>query len=318
VVRNSYARSTHRPVSRIARIADQQHGVFSRQQAFEAGLTRDQIDYRVSTRAFVTSDHGVYKVAGSPSTWKQRLMAACLAGPAVASHRAAGTLWSFPGMPNEIMEVTALRHRRRHAVEVTWHESRHLGERDVTTIEGIPVTRPVRTFLDLGLVLSSTELEAVLDHGLHRHLLDLATIWRRLEELGDLRPGATRVRALLDRRVAERPAESVLETRFRQLVRDAGLPKPTPQYEIRVNGSRVRVDFAYPDVEIAIELDGAAYHSGEAAKKRDRHRDLRLGAIGWRVLRFDWDEVTRTPEHVLKMLDAYLDRDNSGRDTPRT
>jgi very-short-patch-repair endonuclease len=59
---------------------------------------------------------------------------------------------------------------------------------------------------------------------------------------------------------------------------------------------------------IGIELDGTAYHSGERAERRDGRRDTQLGALGWRVLRFGWDEVTRTPDYVLGTLDASLMR----------
>jgi very-short-patch-repair endonuclease len=298
--------------ARIAATAARQHSVFSRQQAFDAGFTRGMINRRQKSRKWLAADYAVYRVAGTSPSWRQRLMAACLAGPAVASHRSAGILWDFPGMPDEIVEVTALRHRRRRSSDVIWHESYHLTERDITEIEGIPCTRPVRTFLDLGVILSPDELEAVLNQGIRRSLLSVPAIGRRLEALGPLRRGTAVVRAVLDRHVPGRRApESVLETRFLQLVRSARLPEPVPQHQVR-SGDRViaRVDFAYVDRRIAIELDGATYHSGERAEKRDRRRDHRVGALGWRVLHFDWDEVTGTPEYVLQTLDAYLEQHN--------
>jgi very-short-patch-repair endonuclease len=296
---------THRALDAIVSdILERQHGAISRQQAREQGFTDRMIDWRVNRGRWEPVDFGVYRVAGDPETRWQRLMAACLAGPAVASHRAAGILWNVPSMPEEIVEVTALRHRRRRASDVIWHESYHLADRDVTEIEGIPVTRPVRTFLDLGAVLSAAVLEEVLDDGRRRNLLDIPAIWRRLEQLGDLRPGAMRVRRVLESRVAgDRPSESVLETRFRQLLRNADLPIPTAQFEIRVgSGSIARVDFAYPELSLAIELDGAAYHSSERAKRRDRSRENELVALGWRVLRFTWEDVRDRPTAVVSDL----------------
>jgi very-short-patch-repair endonuclease len=287
----------------ISRYANRQHGGFTRSQALEAGFSSSAISRRRISGLWEGVDHIVYRLAGTPSSWKQQLMAACLAGPAVASHRAAAILWEFPGMPADIIEVTALRHQRRRASHVTWHESRHLTKRDVTEVDRVPVTRPVRTFLDLGVVLNSNQLEEVLDNGLRRNLLDIAAIWRRVDELGDLRPGSKRVRGVLGFRVAgDRPAESVLETRFRHLVRGAGLPMPTPQFEIRVNGSTARVDFAYPEFRLAIELDGAAYHSSSRARGRDRLRENQLVALGWRVLRFTWEDVRDQPAAVLNAM----------------
>jgi very-short-patch-repair endonuclease len=306
---NPHGLRTHRGAdARIAAVALRQHGAFSREQAVEAGFTRGMIDYRLATGRWAIADFGVYRSATTPPNWAQRLIAACLAGPAVASHRAAGIIWGFPGMPDGIVEVTALRHRRRRRSDVVWHESFHLTERDITEIEGVRATRPVRTFVDLGAVLSSSQLEEVLDNGLHRNVIDIAAIWRRLDEFGDLRPGAIRVRALLESRVSgDRPAESVLETRFRQLMRGTDLPMPTPQFEIGLaSGRTARVDFAYPNVNLGIELDGAAYHSGQQARSRDRSRDNRLGALGWRILRYSWQDLRDRPNVVIAEVRTAL------------
>jgi very-short-patch-repair endonuclease len=296
---------THREVA-IARVAERQFGAFTRKQALHVGFTVDVIKKRLARGVWKLIDHNVYRSSATPATWHQRLIAACLGGPAVASHRSAGQLWDFPGMSDDLVEVTALRHRRRHAARVIWHESYHLTERDITEIEGIPCTRPVRTFLDLGVVLSPNELEQVLNEGIRRNLLSVSAIARRLEEFGPLRPGTKVVRAVLDRHVPNRRGpESVLETRFLQLVRSARLPEPIPQFHVKLgDGAVVRLDFAYPHHRIAIELDGAAYHSGELADQRDRRRDTRLAALGWRVLRFGWDDVTRTPDYVLGTMRA--------------
>lgn len=296
---------THREDA-LAGAAERQFGAFTREQALRFGFTAAAIKKRLARRAWVLVDRNVYRISATPETWNQRLMAACLAGPAVASHRSAGRILEFAGMPEDLVEVTALRHRRRRASDVIWHESFHLSERDVTQIGGIPVTRPVRTFLDLGVVLSPDELETVLNEGIRRNLLSVPAIARRLEELGPLRHGTGVVRVVLDRQAPGRRApESVLETKFLQLIRSAGLPEPVPQFRVNLGGGAIaRVDFAYPRRRVAIELDGAAYHSGELAERRDRRRDNRLGAVGWRVLRFGWDDVTRSPDHVVGMMRA--------------
>lgn len=310
---HSDASRTHRTVeARLAAIAARQHTVFSRRQALDAGFTRGMINRRQSSGRWLSADYAVYRIAGAAPNWHQRLMAACLAGPAVSSHRAAGSLWDFPGMPDGIVEVTALRHRRRRAADVTWHESYHLTEREITELEGIPVTRPVRTFIDLGVVLTPSHLEEVLDDGLRRNLLDIAAVWRRIEQLGDLRPGARVVQAVLDSRASgDRPAESVLETRFRQLLRGSRLALPVAQFEVRAGNTLIaRVDFAYPELCLAIELDGAAYHSSERGRQRDRTRDNCLAALGWRVLRFTWEDLRDRSSAVIAAVDACIEQHN--------
>jgi hypothetical protein len=192
------------------------------------------ISKRLASGLWRGVDRNVYAFASTPSSWRQRVLAACLAGPAVASHRAAGWLWSLPGMGGDHVEVTALRHRRRRASDVIWHESFHLEARDVTEVDGIPVTRPVRTFLDLASLLSEPHLEEVLNEGIRRNLMSVPAVGLRLQQLGQLRRGAGRARRVLDSYVpGQRPPESVLETRYLQLIRSAGLPIGVPQYEVR-------------------------------------------------------------------------------------
>jgi very-short-patch-repair endonuclease len=292
----------------LERTAKPQHGAFTRQQALEAGMSPRQLHRRVLDGRVVAIDRGVYRHATTPESWQQRLIAACLAGPAVASHRSAGLLWDFPTMPSEVLEVTALRHRRRKAADVIWHESYHLTALDITELDGIAVTRPVRTFLDLGWVLTANQLEEVLNEGLRRNLLSVPAVWQRLEELGLLRPGAGRVRKVLRGHVpGQRRPESVLETRFLQLIRAARVPEPVGQHEVRVADQLIaRIDFAYPELKLAIELDGKAYHFGERAECRDRGRENALVALHWRVLRFDWEDVTRRPDYVIATLRGAL------------
>ena len=56
----------------------------------------------------------------------------------------------------------------------------------------------------------------------------------------------------------------------------------TPQFRIE----SYIVDFAFPDVKLAIEADGIAYHTGDR-RERDRKRDWRLKTqFGWTVMRF--------------------------------
>jgi hypothetical protein len=285
----------------IARLASGQHGVFNRAQAIDAGMHRSAIDRRVNTGEWETVDYAVYRVAGTPPSWRQRLMAACLAGPAVASHRSAAALWGFVDCDEGLVEITALRHRRRYRGDVVWHESRHLDSADVTARHDIPVTRPLRTLLDLGVVTDADRLEELLDDGLRRGWFSIPTVWRQWQDLGGvLRPGGRVVRAVLERKAAgERPVGSILETRFRQVLRRAGLPDPVPQYEVYDGDEFVaRVDFAYPEYGVVIEVDGEERHVGRSPRRRDARRDRRLVALSFRPLRFHWDDVRDDPETV--------------------
>ena len=160
------AQRTHRE---LAAVANRQYGAFTRKQAFAAGFSRRAIGYRLRTAQWLPIDFGVYREATTPGSWHQRLLAACLAGPAFASHRAAARLSGL--LDPAPVEVAALRHRRRRSADVIWHESQALFDNDVTEIEGIPTTRPTRTVIDLALVLGDTEYARVYDEAVRRRLV---------------------------------------------------------------------------------------------------------------------------------------------------
>src|ERR671923_2239980 len=91
----------------IARLAAAQHGVFDRAQALRTGATRGLIEHRLRTGRWERLSVGVYRLAGSGSSWLQDLLAACLAWGAgvVVSHRAAAALWRILGFDAGIIEL---------------------------------------------------------------------------------------------------------------------------------------------------------------------------------------------------------------------
>gem|GEM_PF-6164736 len=91
----------------LTELAASQYGVFSRLQAREYGLGEDAIAWRIETRRWELLHPNVYRIAGTPESWRQLLQAACLAhdGRAVVSHRSAAALWNMPGFEPAIVEV---------------------------------------------------------------------------------------------------------------------------------------------------------------------------------------------------------------------
>jgi very-short-patch-repair endonuclease len=85
-------------------------------------------------------------------------------------------------------------------------------------------------------------------------------------------------------RLGEGPAsESRLETRVRRVLHGAGL-RPVRQHPVVVDGRRYRLDFAWPDLRLAVEPDGYAAHGSRAAFERDRRRWADLTSAGWRLV----------------------------------
>jgi hypothetical protein len=159
----------------------------------------------------------------------------------------------------------------------------YLPDADITVINGLPLTTPGRTTVDLLRSLRRPFALSVADAMVRAGLVTTAELARRIGRLGGY-PGIIQARELLpliDPR-AESPGESWLRLRLI----DAGFPHPHPQYEVIDHRDRViaRLDLAYPEIQLATEYDGAPYHSDDDDQAHDgERRDLLTDAYGWRI-----------------------------------
>lgn len=293
-------------LSALAVTTRRQHGLFTRSQAHAVGVTNALIEHRLETGELIALDYGVYASALTPPSWHQHLLAVCLASPAAASHRAAGALWRGPGLLQAMLEVTAVRHLRRSTQDVIWHESYFLDERDVTEIDGIPVTSATRTVLDLAAVLDEDHLIRVLDDMLRRRLTSIEKLGKELERMGPRRPGARRMRAVLERRIGVVVPETDLETVFDNLLRRHGLPEPERQVWVDTEFGRYRMDFAYTKYRIGMEPMGRQAHADQWDD--DMARFAALSALDWQMLPFSNFDVRQREQTVVRAVTAALVR----------
>ncbi len=170
---------------RLLKLAGQQHYVVTHDQLREFGSNK-QIVSRQSAGLFESVHGSVYRIVGSPATWRQELMTACLAtsGVSAASFRSAAQMWSLPG-GEELVEVSGPRHDRTQYKGIRTHESFFLTDLDVTYIDSIPVTRPARVICDLGLLVKRGEmsvetLELAMHEAFRRDLLDVTRVSARV------------------------------------------------------------------------------------------------------------------------------------------
>jgi very-short-patch-repair endonuclease len=179
-------------------------------------------------------------------------------------------------------------------------------------IEGIPVTPPWVTLLDVCYAMPHAEAGGVLDDSLRRGLVSLPQMRWALEMFGGPgHPGSARLRALLRERgaVGTRyvPPESDLEEYLYKLVAaDRHLPEPVRQHQMWDGTRWRRFDLAWPEYRLAVEVDGWEAHGTREAFQDDRTRDARMLAIGWRTLRFTWHDVVDRPAYVLTTIRATL------------
>lgn len=204
---------------------------------------------------------------------------------AVLSHASAAALWGVRRpRRSSLIDVSVPRPGDACHDGIRVHRRRSLRPEDVTTRRGIPVTTPACTIVDVAQGLSSQALERVVNEA---DKLDLVHPEALREYAHDLRrPGAGRVRRLLDETTFSL-TDSVLEQRFLEIAKAAGLPKPETQALVQGH----RVDFDWPDLGLVVETDGARFHRTALEQTADRRRDQALTAAGLTVLRFTHAQV---------------------------
>ena len=294
----------------VAQLATRQHGLITAAQVASFPAPRPLATRRLAAGRWVEVAEGVFRVAGAPVTWHSQQLAAVLAAGAgaVASHRAAGVLWGLDGCRPGLPEVTVPRGRRYRPDHARAHQSTDLHLVRPVTREGIPTTPPARTLLDLGAVVPLGRVHLAVDDARRRRLVTwddlLATLVAHARRG---RGGVAKLRAILDEHFGE---TAVTESGFERLVVarlvQAGLPRPVLQHEVVVGGRNFRLDLAYPDQRIAIELDGSI-HLRRDVWEADHARQNALVLAGWMVLRFTWrDYLDRGPFLVGEVRRALL------------
>ncbi|MEA2434997.1 MAG: hypothetical protein QOG54_2454 [Actinomycetota bacterium] len=292
-----------KPDDACDRIAADQHWAISRDQALNVGMTARMIGSRLKVGSWRLELPNTYVVNNAPSSWMQRLFAAWLwAGlDSVISHRAAGALWCLDGCPSDFVEVATRRNLRSTSVLV---HSAHEGPR--LRRKGLPVPSVEWTVAQLASVLAADRLDQVVDDALRKNLTTLERLRRPLLRSGRAKDGAAKLHSILNERgTFEEGLESRLETEFMKFVLRSGLPIPMAQVRIVDQGrSLARVDFLYPDVGLAIEVDGYEFHSGKVPWQRDMWRGNELTTRGLRTLRFSRSDLRRRPQEVARQIVA--------------
>jgi very-short-patch-repair endonuclease len=300
------------PDAAINTLALTQFGLFTRAQAVQRGATDMFLKRRVNRQLYRGVRRGVYAVTSVPPSWHQDVLAVCLGRTGTfAATRTAAALWELPGFRPGPLEFCSVRNVRS-ADRVRIRRVMTMAGGQVARVGPIPTTSATRTILDLSTEVEPAKLETALDHALRRGLTSIEFLARSLEDLfGQAKIRSSVVRGLLETRSAMgRPPESPLETRVIQLLRRHGLPPPVPQHEIRQASFLARVDLAYPNEQVAIEVDGYEFHSGRRQWERDLIRRNTLEAAGWRVLHVTAEQVRTNSQRVVATVRQVLQERN--------
>lgn len=299
-------RSDRRADHLIARLAEANHGVVERSQLLALGLGRDQISYRLRVGRLHRIQPRVY----APGSRVLRREGECLAAVRSAgagsalSHGTAAWLWGLrpPSRRIDLSSPRRLAPRRGVALH-----RRRLPDDELTEVDGIPVTGLARTLLDLAAAQGTAALERLLREAEFRRLddsLSLAELVARHRG----QPGTAIAAAALGRRRVVRRTRSELEVRFLEFLDQRGIPLPSTNALVRVDGRSYEVDCLWRRERVAVELDGVRAHGTERAFEADRERDLSLQAAGWAIGRVTWRQLHGAPDRLERGIRGLLGR----------
>jgi very-short-patch-repair endonuclease len=279
-----------------------QHGTLTRAQALEEGWSNKTLAAAVAAGVLVRRHADVFVLCGARGPGTEDWAAFLAGGPqaVLAGWSASRRLgWEWPqrraGPPCVCVPVD--QHVRLAGVAVLrWA----LSATDVVRNGELRWTRPARTVVDCLRLAPPPLRESMLDAALLRGWL---TVDELRAEVGCLagHPGVVDLRRLLAgvdtgaRSVAERLGQRVLER--------TGLQGWRWNYAVALpDGSTAVVDAALPELRIAVEIDGRAFHVDADTFQRDRTRQNHMVGLGWTVLRFTWWDLTHRPEYVVRVV----------------
>jgi very-short-patch-repair endonuclease len=285
----------------VMALAARQHGVVTASELVGAGLSRGAVARRVARGWLQRQHRGVYLVGPlyGPHTRDMAAVLAC-GGTALLSHRSAAALWRIASPWDGDVDVTtgrALPPRRG----IRLHRVRQVDPRDVAEHQGVPVTAPARTLLDIATLLPLRDLARALEQAEILRLASPTSLAEIVERTRGHHGAAPLTKAL---RTRHEPAltRSEAEARMLALIRAAHLPQP--RTNTKLHG--YEVDFLWPRERLVLEIDGYKFHSTREAFERDRRKDSHLQAHGYRVMRVTWSQIQNEPHAVIARLAAAL------------
>jgi very-short-patch-repair endonuclease len=273
----------------VRRFADGRLGVVTLDDLRRHGVTAQRVSRLVAAGELERLHRSVYRFAGTARSVEQRVFAACRAvgDDAVASDRTAGALWRIAPAHEGSVRVTIPRRRRSAHPDIVVHR-RELGPHEITRLGPIPITRVPRTIADLDRALRAPAIDEALR--------------RSLTRLDQLLGFDQHLDALARDRMHHGVPESELERRALAMIKRARLPQPVRHVPV----ATYRIDLAYPEAMLAIELDGREYHVTRERWNHDLRRQNELELAGWRVLRFTWADVTSRTEATVEQIRRAL------------
>jgi hypothetical protein len=291
----------------LAELAEAQHGVVSFRQLRELGFSKGHISRSFEAGRLRRIHRGVYAVGHARLSDHGRCLAAVMACGygAVLSHHSAAWLWGFlPRCPHEASVTTPNRGHRRRRIRI--HRAAALSSRDRMEQQGIPVTSPPRTLLDLGATATARELTSAVDRCRRLGRLDLDAIDSLLARHQTV--GGNRLKQTLSlyrKPVFDRARSELL---FLDALENEGLPLPMLNCWV----DRWEIDAYWPTERFAVEVDGWDTHGSRQAFEDDRLRVEEIKLTGIDCIRISARRIETHPKQVARRIGTFLARRRVG------
>ena len=264
-----------------------------------ARVDRHSISAWVGRKRLLRPYPGVLVLPDLWAEWATRALAAVFATDGVLSHQSALGAWLVLPKEGPVHVSIPASRRGRRGPGLTVHRA---GSLPADRLGPFPVTHLPRALVDTWGQGHATGAARRDSERARAAVID--TIRDRRVKPQDLRTELERRPALAGRRrlvelleLVEQGCQSELEVwGVRHVLRGPGMPRFVQQHPVSLPWGTVRLDAAVPELKVAIELDGAAFHGGAAAGERDTRRDAALAARGWVVLRFSYRRLMSDPD----------------------
>jgi very-short-patch-repair endonuclease len=281
-----------------------QGGLVARRQLSAIDVGPREVDALLrSGRLEATRGTGVYRAGGAPHTPETPAWLAVLGTDSPLSYLSAAEWWEIEVPLDGWVHVTRLGRRRLDWPSGVRVHRVGLDPTAVTTRFGLVLTTRVETVLDCMGWLSLGSARALGDRAVQQRWISEADVLRRLDEQPG-RWGNRQLRRLLPGLADGADAES--ERLLHRLLRAAGIEGWVPNLPFVAGGERYVIDVAFPELRLAIEIDGYRYHRAGARFQRDRTKQNALVRAGWTVLRFTWADLDDRPDTVLREIVQLL------------
>lgn len=167
-------------------IAESQGGYFAASQARKIGFSWDRLSKNVKTRRFTRVAHGVYRLMQFPGSAFEDLFIAWLrAGPnSVISHESALSVYDLSDMlPGEI-HIIVPRSSSVRRTGIRQHTNQ-LGDSEITTREGLPITTVARTLADVSATgLAKEQVKLAINEGINKGMVTMKMLEDQAEKRG--------------------------------------------------------------------------------------------------------------------------------------